>query len=194
MNAAVKDMLNQRPAVRFSNASIQYIRCWWGQIKVADMARHLRCDEADLLAEAGRLGLPPPKSNPTVKQSYVMPRISRTVRKPHLLSDRAPAIRQELAKLPRPIKNGRGPVWTEEEDAKLEELVNGGFTYKECAQELGRTESATSSRGIALGFRPVARNNPIIRAMHKARYYLLRNDHMTALHVLEAAIFNEKGE
>lgn len=194
MNAAVDRVMSQRPAVRFSNASIQYIRCWWGQIKVSEMARHLRCDEADLLAEARRLGLPAPKSNPTVKQSYVMPRISRTVRKPHLLSERAPAIRQELAKLPRTVKNGRGPVWTEEEDAKLEELLNAGFTYKECGQQLGRTESATSSRGIALGFRPVARNNPIIRAMHKARYYLLRNDHMTALHVLEAAIFNEKGE
>ena len=194
MNAAVDRVMSQRPAVRFSNASIQYIRCWWGQIKVSEMARHLRCDESDLLAEAKRLGLPAPKSNPTVKQSYVMPRVARTVRKPHLLSERAPAIRQELAKLPRTIKNGRGPVWTEEEDAKLEELLNAGFTYKECGQQLGRTESATSSRGIALGFRPIARNNPIIRAMHKARYYLLRNDHITALHVLEAAIFNEKGD
>jgi hypothetical protein len=46
----------------------------------------------------------------------------------------------------------RGEPWTEDELARLKELLTSGGTMRDAARELGRTEEAARTKALKAGF------------------------------------------
>lgn len=146
-------------------------------------------------------------------------RLAAKPRKPHLYSDKSPAIRRDIAELPAaasrfpaPSKQAliahgvdtesaakpanHGKPYSPEDDRRLADLVESAFPHPDVAAIMGRSYSSIASRCKELDLRqPIGARAAIsVRAIYQARYYLRRGDHITALHVLEAAISSKKGE
>lgn len=172
---------------RWETSDIQYLKAWYGQIPFVRIKAHLRREEDDIHGMAEALGLRVRPADKPKRPHGRPPGSGRDT----LTTPKSESIRKAIAELPKPrARTSGGQAWSEQDDSVLRNLASNGFTHEEIGEYLGRPTHAITSRLSVRNIHapPGSRNNPLVRVIYKARYYLRRDDHLTALHVIEQAI------